>query len=67
MYWFPREESTGNRPVWLEYDLAVLELTSMMAEKMLWERCWVGYCQGNLGVIGWNEDSFALGQGGLSL
>ena len=39
MYWFPREERNGNRPVWLEYDLAVLELTSMMAARMLWEHC----------------------------
>ena len=40
MYWFPHEERTGNHPVWSEYDLEVLELTSMMAERMLWENCY---------------------------
>ena len=39
MYWFPREENIGNRPVWSKYDLAVLELTSMMSARILWERC----------------------------
>ena len=39
MHYFPREERTGNHPVWSEYDLAVLKLTTIMAERMLWERC----------------------------
>ena len=43
MYWFLHEERTGNCPVFSEYDLAVLELTLMMAARMLWECC---YCLG---------------------
>ena len=43
MYWFPRKERTGNRPVWSEYDLEVLELTYMIAARMLYECC---YCLG---------------------
>ena len=39
MYWFPHEDSTGNCPVWLEYDLEVLELTPIMEASMWWERC----------------------------
>ena len=39
MYRLPREERIGNRYVWSEYDLAVLELKSMMAERMLRESC----------------------------
>ena len=39
MYWLSREERTGNRPIWLEYDLEVLELTLMMAARMWWELC----------------------------
>ena len=39
MFWFPREESTGNRHVWLYYDLEVLKFTSMMVERMWWEIC----------------------------
>ena len=35
MYWFPRGERTGNCPAWSEYDLAVLDLTLMMAARML--------------------------------
>ena len=38
MYRFPPEERTGNCPVWLEYDLKVLEVTSMMEARMWWER-----------------------------
>ena len=60
MNWFSREERTGNFPIWLEYDLAVLELTSMMTTGMLWERCCcLGVCcQGNIDVIGWKKDFF---------
>ena len=41
----------------------------MMTSKMLGGAvlAWGGCRQGNLGVIDWNEDSFVLGRGGLSL
>ena len=35
MYSFQHEERTGNRPFWSDYDLVVLELMLMMAEKIL--------------------------------
>ena len=40
MYWFSREERAEKRPVWSEYGLVVLELTLMMAVRILWERCY---------------------------
>ena len=42
IYRFPREESIGNRPVWSEYDFEVLELVLIIAERMLWECCFLG-------------------------
>ena len=37
MYWLPREEMTGNRPVWSEYDLEVLGLMLLIEARLLLE------------------------------
>ena len=56
MYWFPREERTRNFHVWLEYDLTVLELVFMMAERMLWERCsFLGWMSLRKSLFDWAE------------
>ena len=48
MNWFQCEDRTGNFPVWSEYDLVVLELTSMMEARILWERCsFLGWMSSN--------------------